>query len=147
MSDATRVIEINGLQIEVDGSTDVAEGPFKIGDPVKVLHKGLANTEPKIMPGVIIGYGGFLTLPSIEVMVLGEEYTWSAFRFIVINEQVRDFEIVRCNRYEQVFGCSKIVERLDRDIARRELELLDLKNKKFFFAKNFQKAFAEILEE
>lgn len=147
MSDATKVIEINGLQIEVDGSAEVTAGPFKIGDPVKVLHKGSTNTEPKIMPGVIIGFGGFLTLPSIEVMVLGEEYTWPAFRFIVINEKTKDFEIVRCTRYEQVLGCSKIVERLERDIAKRELELLDLKNKKIFFASNFQKAFEEILEE
>ena len=59
-----RIIEIDGVKIEVDMRTAKRIDTFKVGDNVKVLCK--SGDDFKVRPGVIIDFCNFKEKPTIS---------------------------------------------------------------------------------
>ena len=71
-----RIIEINGIKMEVDLSTAKRVDEFKVGDAVKVLR------DKKVLSGAIVEFVNFRELPTIKVAVFSTDYWGSKIEFI-----------------------------------------------------------------
>lgn len=142
-----RIIEINGIKMEVDLRTAKRIDTFKVGDPVKVLD--MTYQTPQIRAGVIVGFAEFQSQPAIEVMVLTEDYSGIGFTFKTITQKKEgeriEYEIVQYNNYEKMFTQSNVISRFDREIDKKRLEIEELELKKKYFINDFQKAFEQMV--
>lgn len=139
MEEQKRIIEVNGIKLEVDLRTATVINHFKVGDPVKILSA--EYQDKKIYPGVIIGFGEFKTTGAIEIMMLKNDYNGADIQFITITEDTEKYEIIPWNSYEKLFTSDNIYNQFDRQIAKKEMELEDLRRKKEVYIKDFQTAF------
>lgn len=143
----TRIIEINGVKMEVDLRQAKKIDVFKVGDPVKVLRiRGDSYNSTQIYPGVIVGFAEFSKSPAIEIMVLKEDYNGVTFDFITITQEDKeDFEIIHYNNCERLFTQSSVIGKFDKQIEKKKIELMELERKKKYYIEDFQKAFETIM--
>lgn len=144
--DERRIIEINGIKMEVDMRTAKKVDNFKVGDPVKVLDMSMSYTSPVQKAGVIVGFAEFKKSPAIEIMVLKDEYDGVNFEFITIATHTDSkYEMIHYNSYESLFTQSNILDKFNRLIEKKELEVEELKRKKKYYIDDFHKAFEQII--
>ena len=145
MSDENkRIVEIDGVKLEIDLRKAKVIDHYKIGDPVRVLHPGTGYGSG-IKAGIIVGFCEFDKNPAIEILELDADYSTTNFKLVtVISGQENPVQIAPYDRYSGLFTQSDIVTRFDREIQKKELELADLKLKKEYFIKDFMKAFQQI---
>ena len=93
MSENKRIIEINGIKMEVDLSTAKTIDIFRVGDPVKILLKEYGKHT--VLPGVIISFNDFHQKPTINVAYLNHSYSFAEIKTAAINADSEDIEIVR----------------------------------------------------
>lgn len=140
MSDENiRIVEINGVKVEVDLRTAKRVDQFKIGDPCKVLVKDYSGY--KAHHGVIVSFDEFENLPTITVCYLDGGYS-PGLKFAYINSKTEDTEIAPAND-EILVEKADIVEQLDSDIIKKQAELDDLKRKKAYFLNRFGAVWGE----
>ncbi|GHU81995.1 hypothetical protein FACS189468_5610 [Spirochaetia bacterium] len=141
-----RIVEINGVKVEVDLRTAKVIDCFKVGDPVRVFHPKSDYTRAEIKPGVIVGFCEFSKNPAIEIMELKADYSGVFFEIVVIAEGINDeLQITAYDKYEGLISQADVVTKFDRLIQQKELELSDLKLKKKYFVDDFAKAFEQIV--
>jgi alpha-galactosidase len=144
MSEEKRIIEINGIKMEVDLRNAKRIDTFKVGDPVKVLD--LNYSQGCIKAGVIVGFAEFQKKPSIEIMVLDDGYNGVDFKFITVsNETDSKYEVVHYNNYEKIFTQSNVIDKFNREIEKKKIEITELERKKKYYVDDFSKAFSEII--
>lgn len=144
-----RIIEINGVKLEVDLRTAKKIDVYKVGDPVKVIDYNYSN--PSFKPGVIVDFAEFKSTSAIEVMVLSDSYNGVEFEFISIcNQKAGDkirYEIAPYNKYEKLFTKGNILDRFQRLIEKKKIEIDELERKREYFVKDFEKAFELIKDK
>lgn len=147
MSDENkRIVEINGVKLEIDLREAKVVESYKIGDPVRVFHPKSSYSHAEIRPGVIVGFCEFDKNPAIQIMEFKKDYSGMVFEIITIASGVEsDIQIAPYNKYEGLISQSSVVTQFDRLIQQKELELADLKLKKKYFIDDFAKAFGEIV--
>lgn len=144
MENEKRIIEINGIKMEVDLRNAKRIDTFKVGDPVKVLD--MNYSDPQIYAGVIVGFAEFSKHPAIEVMTLNVGYSNADFKFITITDKENSkYEIVHYNNYEKIFTKSSVLDIFQKDIEKKRVEIEELERKKKYFIDDFQKAFGQII--
>jgi hypothetical protein len=141
MEEQTRIIEINGVKLEVDMRTAKRIDTFRIGDAVKVLDT--RYEEAKFCPGVIVNFTEFESMPSIEVMCLEDTYGGGIdIKFIsIVAKKKCSYEIAHYSPYENMFGLENVVRKFNRLIEQKELELAEMKRKREYFINDFRAAF------
>lgn len=145
MSQNTTIIEINGMKLEVDLRQAKRIETLKVGSPVKVLAKGYDGY--KVHAGTVVGFEPFASLPTIIVAYLDIDYVSADLKFIHFNAQSKDIEIVHSVDGDLVdIDRGSIVDRMDREIAKKELELEELHARKAFFLANFGKYFPQFAD-
>ena len=146
MDENKKIIEINGVKLEVDLRTAKVIDNYKIGDPVRVLHSKEQYNCAEIRPGVIVGFCNFENAPTIEILELSTSYNGATFNIVTLTHgQDNKIQIAPYDRYEGLISQDDIVTRFDRKIQEKELELADLKLKKKYFIDDFSKAFKQII--
>ena len=141
MSIENRIIEINGVKIEVDLRTAQNIESYKIGDNVKVLIESYSGNFNSY-PGVIIGFDNFQKLPTIIISYL-DINSDDKIRFVVFNSKTEKIEICPANYNVIPFEKSRVLELIDGEIIRKEEALKDLRSKKEYFLNNFNKYFED----
>jgi len=138
--DNKRIIEINGMKLEVDLSTARIVDEFKVGDNVKVLQ-----ADNKVSAGVITEFVNFQSLPTIVIAIFKEDY-WSgcAVEFIYFNEKTEKTEIVPCCEHELKLDKCRIVDKFNQKIEKSKGEMEDLTAKRDYFIKYFEKHFEQV---
>lgn len=146
MDDTKRIIEINGVKLELDlRQAEVTQiDTFRVGSNVKVLTKP-SYSEPKILPGVIVGFDNFKTLPTIIVAYLEVDYSKAEIKYAYINEK-SETEIVATSPGDVPFERDRVLELLDRDITEKENALEGVVRKKALFISQFGKLFESVDE-
>jgi len=139
-----RVVEINGVKIEVDLRTAKRVDSFKVGDHVKVLKKEYSSYKSYL--GVIIGFDEFLQLPSLVVAYLDITYSGVSIHFLTINAETKEIEICPCQDEDLVFEKSDILGNFDREIEKKREEIRDIERKKNYFIHHYSKYFEQISE-
>jgi hypothetical protein len=146
MDENKRIVEIEGIKVEVDMRTAKVIDHYKIGDPVRVLHTATDYNGDSINAGVIVGFCEFAENPAIEVLELIMDYSGSNFRTVlIISGQKNQVQIAPYDKYEGLISQADVITRFDREIQKKELELADMKLKKKYFIDEFSKAFELIV--
>jgi len=143
MNDEKRIIEINGVKIEVDLRTAKQVEHYKVGDPVKLLVKDSYGSKYNTYPAVIVGFADFRNLPSIEVLYLKEEFDGFNMKFMTVNNQTEDVEIAPFYDYEVIFSRAEIMDKLQKQIESLSEKVRCLESKKRAFDKYFNQAFED----
>ena len=137
MQSEKTIIEINGVKMEIDLRQAKRVDTFKVGDNVKVLVKQYEGY--KSFPGAIVGFDEYKNLPTLVVCYLETGYN-AAVKFAYINAESKDIEICPMND-EDVFEKAYVIESIDREINKKEAEVLDLKGKKAYFLAHYNMCF------
>ena len=137
-----REIEINGIKVEVDLRTCKRIDTFKIGDNVKVLKKEYGE-EYKVYSGVIVDFVNFKERPALVIAYFENSYNGVNIRFETITRDSKDIEIAPCLPHEMKLNKDRVVDKFDIEIAAKEREADELKQKKQYFIDNFEKFFEE----
>ena len=136
-----RIIEINGIKLEVDERTARTVEQYRVGERVKVLVKSYGE-QYKIHPGVIVGFADFKQLPSIEVMyVTTDSWDSEPLKFATINTKSDGVELAPMNEAEVVLDREDVLTRMDQEIRKRENALCDMRAKRAYFVERFAAAF------
>lgn len=135
-----RIIEVNGVKMEVDMRHAKIIENFKVGDNVKVLKKEYGDSY-KVYPGVIVDFDEFPTLPTITIAYLDKDYSNADVKFMFFNPNSKDVEIVMMPEAERVINKADALQMLDSQIQKKEEELREMKYKRNYFIENFEKYF------
>lgn len=134
MSDK-QIIEINGVRLEVDMRHAKVIENYKVGDNVKVLIKNYSSYDT--YPGVIIGFDAFEKLPTITVCYVQTSYSSAEIKFVSINNESKDIEIVHMQPHEKILDKSRALDYLDNCVREQEAKLDDMKRKRSYFLQQY----------
>jgi hypothetical protein len=132
-----QVIEINGIKMEIDMRTAKRVDEFRIGCRVKVLVKEYSDT--RVYPGVIVGFENFKSLPTIIVAYLSGYH--GELKFLHINANSEDVDMVLGDEDYFPIEKSDIVDKMEREIEKKKMELKELEQKKEYFLTRFDSYF------
>ena len=136
MDENKRVIEINGVKLEIDLRQAKVVDQYKVGDPIKVLVKRYGDTWESF-PAVIIGVTEYKSRPTIELLYLdGSTITFKSY-----NADSKDMEIAPFSGYEYKFQKAEVLAKLDESVRQAENTLVTAKEKRDAFVNNFAKVF------
>lgn len=140
MDENKRIIEINGVRLEVDLRSARRIDEFRVGDSVKVLDNRDGKNEMKA--GVITDFANFKELPTLIVAVYRAGDYWSkpSIEFITFNSETEGVEIVGVSAEEIIVSRETVVQKFDDEIAKKRDELNDLIIKRDTFVKYFGRA-------
>lgn len=141
MEENKKIIEINGVKIEVDLRTAKRIDEFKVGDSVKVLQKN--GSDYNVSAGVIIDFVMFKELPTIQIAIFKSDYWGQTISFINFNSQTKDVEIAAVSEHELVLEKDRVIDKINREIEKKQSEIDELQTKKDYFVKHFKKYFKE----
>lgn len=141
MSDDTkRIIEINGIKVEVDLRTARVVDTLKVGSRVKCLERKYESNWDTY-PGVVVGFHDFIDNPSIVVAYL----TYDDLKFKTITSGTKDFQIVAdIDDLAIEINKERFETMIDRQITKHLREIEELEAKKAFFVRSFGKYFKDI---
>lgn len=141
----TQIIEINGVKMEVDmRHARVIHQNLRIGTKVKILVRS-TYYEPKVYPGVIVGFQPFNDLPTITVAYLNES-SEDFVQFAYINNSAKSAEqwsIVPDVDDDLPILKGRVIDALTRQIEKKRREIEDLIQRKKYFLDHFSQYFPE----
>ena len=143
MNKNKRVVEINGVKLEIDLRTAKRVDQYKVGDNVKVLIPSYGSNY-KVHPGVIVGFDDFKSLPTVTIAYLIVEYNSAEIKFAYLNqsENSEKIEIAPAEDVHELhFEKADVISKLDRMIEAKQEEEKDLQRKKAYFNTYFGKYF------
>ena len=138
--DEKRIVEIDGVKIEVDLRTAKRVDSYKVGDNVKILER--ESSDYKVKPGIIVDFAEFNELPTIVIAVFeeGSYYSRPSIKFINYNAKTSEkIEMVPASEDEIKVSRDSVIEMFEREISKRKNELLDLQNQLDYFMEKFLK--------
>lgn len=141
-----RIIEINGIKVEVDLRTAKRIENFKVGDGVKLLVKEYGDSF-KSFPGVIVGFDEFQNRPTIIVAYVKNSWTEIKMEFAYINKDSKDFELAAIQDFEMKLSWEEIQKHFDKQIYDIEQSLNKKKLEKEWFTTNYKTYFGKLFKE
>lgn len=133
-----QIIEINGIKMEVDLRYAKVIDNYKVGDHVKVLIKRYSDSY-STFSGIIVEFNQFQMLPTIVVCYADIDYSKAEIKFISINSQTKDCEIVHMSEVEKMEGRGRAVDMLNASVVKAQAELAELERKRDYFIENFDR--------
>jgi len=139
----SRIIEINGIKLEVDERTATLKNieSYKVGDAVKLLKKRYGG-EYEVHYGVIAGFDNFQNMPILNIAYI--EY--SGLKFERMHSKSTDSEILPCNDLDVGFEKNHIIDAMDAEIRKHHEGIIELTRKKNYFVNMFGKYFTKQTE-
>ena len=131
-----RIIEINGIKLEVDMSTAKRIDEFKVGDNIKVL-----KDAKDVMAGVIVDFVNFKELPTIQIAVFKQDYWGTQIEFINYNSHTEGIEIMPCSEHELRLEKCRVIDKFNLEIEKKQSEVDELIQKRDWFVEHFAKYF------
>jgi hypothetical protein len=145
MSDK-RIVEINGVKIEVDLRTAKRVDEFKVGDPVKILIKNYSGYKSHV--GMIVGFDEFKSLPTIIIAYLvADRWSSNPLCFAYLNAESKDIEICAHEPNDMGVERSDILNSFRSAIDKKVDELKDLESKREYFDRMFGNIFPSKSEQ
>lgn len=146
MEEFKRIVEINGIKVEVDLRTAKRIESFKVGDCVKILVKDYSDNF-KSHPGVIVGFDEFQNRPTIIVAYISSSYSSTELKFAYINKDSKDFELAALQDFETKVSFNEIQKQFDKKIQDKKDDLKKAITEKEWFNSNYSKYFGTNFKE
>lgn len=136
-SESTKMIEINGIKMEVDLRQAIRIERLSVGTPVKILLKSYSSYE--IKSGVIIGFEPFEKLPTILIAYVDVGYTSTEIKYLSYNAKTEDTEVIAAINDDKLsFDKNDILNAMEREILKKQREIQDIQDKRSYFLDKFQ---------
>lgn len=132
-----RIIEINGVKLEVDLRMAKVVEQYKVGDGVKVLRKRYSD-QYEVLPAAIVGICEFAALPTIELVAVNHS---GDVEFIVFDAKSEGIEIAPMNKYELALDRQAIESQLLRNVEKAQGAVREAETKLLAFRTEIVKAF------
>jgi hypothetical protein len=116
-----KIIEINGIKMEVDLREAKTVDTYKVGDTVKILIPEYGD-KYKSAAGVIIGFDDFQSLPTIVVAYLDADYRGAEVKFAYVNSNSK-YELAPACAGDIPFAREQVEELLNKNIEAKQSEL------------------------
>lgn len=132
----TRIVEINGVKVEVDLRQAREVRSYRVGDKVKLLRKTYDGY--KTHPGVIVGFDNFEKLPTIVIAYF--ESSWTAdpkIEFAYLNAQSKDVEACPMIGDEEAPTLEEFNAYFGRAVEKKRAEIRELEEKRDYFVRRF----------
>lgn len=140
MNTEKRIIEINGIKMEIDLRDAKVIDSYKVGDTVKILKEKYSNNFESYL-GVIVGFDDFEKHPTIVVAYLDVDYTSVKIQFAYINSVSKEVEICPINTWDIPYSKQDVLSKIDREIEKKKQEIIEFESKKNVFNELFGKYF------
>ena len=137
--ETTKIIEINGVKMEIDLRTAKVIDNYKVGDNIKILVKDYENFKSYL--GTIIGFDEFEKTPTIVIAYLKTSYGAASVEFVYYNSKTKDVEICPLNNWDLPVSKQQVLDRFDAEIERKKNELSEMEQKRKMFLTLFGKYF------
>lgn len=138
MSDENTIIEINGVKMEVDLRQARRIQEIRVGARVKALRKKYGDSY-EVVPGIVIGFEPFKNLPTIIVALAKVDYSSASLEFLYYNAKSENVElVVAADDDAAALDKADFVKQIDKEIAKKQLEIQDLENHKAYFLAKFK---------
>ena len=139
-----RIIEINGVKIEVDLREATAVETMRVGDAVRVLVKGYASAYTA-HDGVVVGFDQFKNLPTITIAYAIVDYSGADVKFIHWNSATENTEVIRADEGARAaFNKEDAYRALDKSVAKAETDLSAARAKRDYFMEHIGKAWEAV---
>ena len=136
-----KIIEINGIKMEIDLRHAKSIDTYKVGDRVKVLVKQYGDTY-NTRYGVVIDFNEFQNLPTIVVAYIEASYSEFDVKIVNINSQTKDSaQLAPMVDLEIPISRSDLEEVIQRKIAEKTRELKAFNEKQEYVLRVFDKYF------
>lgn len=142
MTDTKRVIEIDGVKIEVDLRTAKRVEELRVGSKVRVLdNTGYGGA--KVHSGVIVGFEQFNTLPTMVIAYIEANYNTAEMKFLHYNKETNagektKFEIVGMVDDDLDFNKQNVLDYFNRERVKLENLMSELDAKERYFLQHFK---------
>lgn len=143
MTEEKRIVEINGVKLEVDLREAKNVESYRVGDPIRVLKKKW-DKNWSVYSGVILGFDAFQNSPTILVGMIDDA---GKMTYLSLNQHTEDFEIAPMNVVTGMLEKDQILDGMDRVIEKAEQELVTAKAQREIFLKYFHRYFADYVKE
>jgi hypothetical protein len=140
-----RIVEINGVKLEVDLREGQTIETYKVGEIVKLLVPKY-NNEFASFIGAVIGFDAFKSHPTIVVAYLDATFGVAKIEMAYIHDGSQ-FEIVHASEGDVPFSKKQVLDLLEKNITDKANELADAKWRLERFNTWFGKHFSEVAEE
>lgn len=143
-----RIIEIDGMKVEIDLESARRIDTFRIGDNVRVLEK--TSNPVKVKNGIITAFNNFKDEPCITVAVFdnGDYWTAPSIKFIYIHSGMdNEYEIVLASEDEIKVSGEGVVERFEQKIFQKQQEVNQLREQLEYFKAYFMKQKQEVTDD
>jgi uncharacterized coiled-coil protein SlyX len=138
----TRLVEINGVKLEVDLREARTVEQYRVGDKIKVLIKHYGDNF-KVNAGMIVQFNNFEQLPTIVVAYIDENYSNAELKFAYINAQTKDIEICPAGDDELAISKAFVLDTLSRQITAKQEEIRQLEEKQNYILNKFDAWFGK----
>lgn len=130
-------VEINGVKLDVDERTAITRKieSYKIGDRVKVLMKTYSSYEVK--QGVIVGFDAFAQKPTINILVVANDYSGSGLQLVAFNEGAELELLPLDNEFDLLFSFERMATALENRVQEAAFSYDKAKQIKAQFEKHF----------
>lgn len=143
----TRIIEIEGVKIEVDLRHAKRVDTLRVGDKIRILDTSSSYGGPKVYNGVIVGFEPFEALPTIVIAYLEHDFSKAELKFLHYNAKSEKFEIVKAIDDDIDLSKKQIIEFFDRQRAKLNRELEELSQRERYFLDHFGVYWEQIVPE
>ena len=140
MEQTKRIIEINGIKMEIDLRQAKVIENYKVGDNVKVLLKEYSDYKSYI--GTIIGFDEFQTLPTIVIAYLKvDSYSTCEIKIVTFNNETKNIELCALNKWDMPFKKSEVLKQFQVEKEKKHQEIIEIDKKVRIFEELFGKYF------
>ena len=131
-----RIIEINGVKLEIDMRTAKRVEEYRVGDRVKILVRDW-NKKYTSYPACIVGFDDFKNLPTVVIAYVDG----STVKLAHLNSQSEDIELAPMNEDEVLPARETVLAQFDAQIQGKQRELDTLIGQRSYFLARFGSAF------
>jgi hypothetical protein len=144
--ETTKIIEINGVKMEIDLRQAKVIENYKVGDSIKILVKEYDSFKSYL--GTIIGFDDFEATPTIVIAYLKTSYGSATIEFVYFNSKTKDVELCPLNNWDLPVSKQQVLDRFDSEVEKKKAELSEIEQKKniflLLFGKYFENEFSSI---
>lgn len=144
MSENTRIVEINGIKMEVDLRNAKVVEQYKVGDSLKVLVKDGYGDKFTSYIGTIIGFDEFDKHPTIVIAYLKTSYNSGTIEYLYYNDTSKDAEVCPLNDWDIPVTKQQVIDEFDAEIFEANKKISEVEKKKAIFERLFGKYFEKI---
>jgi len=137
-----RIVEVNGVKMQIDLRQAKVIENYKVGDSIKVLVKGY-DGQYKSCVGTIIGFDNFEKNPTVVIAYLDVDYSSAQIKFLYFNGKTTDIEITMLNDWDVPLKKSQIISQFDKEESKINEQLKEIQTKRRVFETLFGKYFEQ----